>query len=173
MSGYGAPPGSYGTVPNFTTPPAIQERRRKDRKILVWSLTASAIILTLLLWRCGTSLYRASLASDAARAEFHKRLNSEQYHEIYAQADRQFRNSASEEDITSFLRGVHEKLGNAGDAKRQNIVVKTTPGGTYATVIYETKFTSGSGTETYVWRLDGERLLLVGYNLQSRDFFRK
>lgn len=173
MSGYGAPPGSYGTIPTSTIPPAIAERKRKDRKILMWSLMATAVVLTLLIWRCGTSLYRASLASDAARAEFHKRLNSEQYHEIYTQADRQFRESASEEEITSFLRGVHEKLGNAGDANRKNIMVKATPGGTYATVIYETKFTSGSGTETYVWRLDGERLLLVGYNIQSRDFFRK
>ncbi|MCI0350340.1 MAG: DUF4019 domain-containing protein, partial [Acidobacteriales bacterium] len=104
---------------------------------------------------------------------FHNRLNGEQYHEIYAAADRQFRNSGNEEDITSFLRGVHDKLGNAGDATRQNIMVKATPGGTFATVVYQTKFAHGTASETYVWRLDGQRLLLVGYNIDSRDLFRK
>jgi Protein of unknown function (DUF4019) len=173
MSGYGAPPGSYGTVPNFTTPPAIQERRRKDRKILVWSLLASAVVLTLLLWRCGTSFYRTAVAADAARTQFHEKLNGEQYHDIYAQADKRFRDSGTEEELTDFFRSVHEKLGNAGDASRQNIMIKATPGGTYATVIYQTKFARGTASETYTWRLDGERLLLVGYNLQSRDFFRK
>src|SRR6476660_10079355 len=110
MSGYGVPPGSYGSVPNYTTPPAIQERRRKDRKILLWSLLAIAVVFALLLWRCGTTFYRTALASDAGVAEFHEKLNNEQYHEIYAQSDRLFQDSDKEEEYARFFGGIHDKL---------------------------------------------------------------
>src|SRR5262245_33187472 len=173
MSGYGAPPGSYGTLPNYTTPPAILERRRKDRKIVLWSLLAIAVIFTLMLWRCGTTFYRTAQASDAAAAEFHEKLNNEQYHEIYTEADHLFQESGKEEDYTKFFRGIHDKLGKAGNAKLQNINLNTNMQGSFATIIYDTAYERGSAVETFTWRRDGGRLLLVGYNIQSPELVKK
>lgn len=40
-------------------------------------------------------------------------------------------------------------------------------------VSYETKFASGSGTETFTWRVDGGQLKLVGYHIDSRELIVK
>jgi hypothetical protein len=171
MSGYSTPPGGFGALPGV--PPPIAERKRKDRKVLLWALLITAVILLLLLWRCGTAFYKGAVASDAAAGEFHAKLNAERYQEIYSQADGQFKTSGKEEEYTQFFRGIHDKLGNAGTSTRGNINLNASPGGRYVIVTYQTKFAHGEAVETFTWRWQGERLLLVGYNIQSNELFSK
>jgi hypothetical protein len=161
----------FGTLPSGPGYGALSKKKRSDRKVLLWSLLATAVIVALLLGRCGWSIYQSAQASDRSVAEFHKKLNSEQYQDLYATADSSFKNNGKKGELEDFLRTVHEKLSDA--ANFRNINVNVTLAGKFVTGIYQSKFTRGEAVETFTWRLEGKRLLLVGYNVQSRELLRK
>jgi hypothetical protein len=167
MSGYSTPHAAYGPSPADAA--ALAQLKRDDRKRLLWSLLITAVILLLLLWRLGIASHPIASASDAAVEEFHQKLNNEQYHEIYSQADRVFRDSANEEQYTEFLRGIRVYLGKTETSRRQSVRIYRNREGSFALLTYQTKFEHGTRTESFTWKLDGERLVLAGYNINSGE----
>jgi len=120
------------------------------------------------MWQCGSALVKGGRSSDLAVEQFHRKLNSERFEEIYTQADHAFQESGKQEEILKFFGAIHKKLGNAGRADRGTIKINTNTNGTFIAVTYTTVYERGTATETFTWRKDvADNLKLVGYNIQS------
>jgi hypothetical protein len=119
------------------------------------------------MWKCGSAMVRGRKLADGAVLHFHQQLNTEQYEEIYREADKGFKEGQNHEELVKFLNAVHRKLGNAGDEKQINIRVDTNTRGTFITTVYNTAFAGGAATEMFTWVEDGNSLKLYGYRIQS------
>lgn len=100
-------------------------------------------------------------------SKFHAQLDAEQYHDIYAQASPEFRNSGSEADLTRFFSAVHRKLGKVQRSNEQGFFVNFTTSGKIATLTYKTDFSNGTGTEQFTWRVNEELASLIGYRIDA------
>jgi hypothetical protein len=84
-------------------------------------------------------------------AQFHSELDSGQYAAVYAACDEQFHEATTESDFVKILEAVHRKLGNVQQANLRNTGIAWFSGqGATVTLVYETKFTEGTGTEQFV-----------------------
>ena len=105
---------------------------------------------------------------DKSVSAFHEQLNSADFHGIYATTDEMFRKVTSQEKFTALLDAVHRKLGNETNASRGNFHENwDTNWGKTATVSYTTHFEGGDASEIFVWRFNGNRLLLLNYTINS------
>jgi hypothetical protein len=132
-----------------------------------WSVGATSIILLVLLWQCGSALVQGRKLANAAVRHFHQQLNTEEYDEIYQEADEGFKNGQTHDEIIEFLRAVHSKLGNTGDEKQINIRADANTHGAFITARYSTAFVSGTATETFTWIKSSGILKLHAYHIQS------
>jgi len=115
---------------------------------------------------CSTDAHRqaATIAVDS----FHTRLDAEEYSQIYASADDQFRRSGSENEITSFLARVRRALGTLRKAKQTQSKVGYLEGiGTQVILVYDSDFEKGHGLEQFLWQIRDGKALLVRYDIKS------
>jgi len=113
-------------------------------------------------------------SEDRRRAEeevlqFHVRLNKGDIEAIWEGAGDELRRAVSHEDFTKLLEAVNRKLGDEQytQTKSQTFMVRS--GGTIYTLVQETQFDSGKGVETFVFKLEQSRAVLVGYYINSLD----
>ena len=71
-------------------------------KIMAAALAVSA---------CSADADADRAAVDASVAQLHQMMDAGRYHDIYSSAADEFRQSASEESATQFLRAIHDRLG--------------------------------------------------------------
>lgn len=136
-------------------------------------MTGVVLVLLLLIGRCSMGMAKAWKLADAAVADFHQKLDAEDYHSIYVSSDPAFQQSGSEQQMNEFLGAVHQKLGAVQEAKKTNLFLNTTTSGTFARVTYQTRFASATATETFTWRMSLNGMKLVGYNIDSRELVTK
>ena len=153
------------SVPNLDSSgyPAARPRR----VLWKWSLAVTGVVLLILMWQCGSAMVQGRKQANTAVQSFHQQLNTEQYEEIYRDADDGFKAGGDHDDLIKFLQAVHKKLGNAVDATQASIRVDRNTHGTFITAWYNTAFTSGSATETFTWVSGTSTLKLYGYHIQS------
>ncbi|HYL83984.1 MAG TPA: hypothetical protein VE263_07115 [Candidatus Angelobacter sp.] len=95
-------------------------------------------------------------------------MNSEEYQSIYAVADENLQKTTSEGDFVAFLQAVHKKLGNVQKSQRSNFQIGvSTQQGTVVTLVYQTTFDQGSGTERFQWHMRDNQPMLLGYHITS------
>jgi hypothetical protein len=100
--------------------------------------------------------------------QFHSQLNTEQYQAIYAAADDGLHKATNEADFVAFVQAVHKKLGNVQTSQRTNFQVGVSTGqGTVVTLVYNTTFEQGSGTEQFLWHMRDNQPVLLGYHINS------
>lgn len=131
-----------------------------------------AFCLGLLLSGLACGIAGSLQSVDAAIDEFHARLSNEEYGTIYAEADDAFRKTGSEQDMVEFFQVVHTKLGEVKKTVRVSFNVNFGPLGKAITVVHSTRFEHGTARETFVWRARGDGVILVGYNITSRDLLK-
>ena len=148
-------------------PPSGPKPRSKVKVLWKTSLAATALVLCFGIWECASTMKMAGKQADIAAASFHSDLNAERYSKIYGEASSRFRQSSSQEDISKFFAAVHRKLGAAQSSQSESYFATATTGGKFVRVVYATKFDNGKATETFEWQVDGDRLLLVGYHIES------
>ena len=132
-----------------------------------WSLAATVVILLFLMWQCGSALVQGRKLANAAVRHFHQQLNTEEYEEIYREADDGFKAGQSHDESIKFLQAVHKKLGDAGDEKQVSVRADTNTHGTFITTWYSTAFATGTATETFTWVKTSGTLKLYAYHIQS------
>lgn len=153
--------------------PNFGEIGKPQKRILwKWSLVATAVLLLLLIWQCGSAMYSGYKKGGQAAKRFHTQLNAGQYEEIYSEADEAFSTSDKHDELLKFLTQVHIKLGNAGVAKQVHLNVNATTGGTFVVSEFVTQFDEGQAQETFIWRKSGDGLKLYRYNVQSKVFLK-
>lgn len=106
--------------------------------------------------------------------QFHSQMDSEQYQTIYSAADEGFHKATNEADFVALLQSVHKKLGKVQTSQRSNFQVGVSTGqGIVVTLVYNTTFGQGSGTEQFFWHMRDNRPLLLGYHINSNDLILK
>lgn len=150
---------------NFTGhSPAIP---RRDCVLIILGVTC------VLLSSCGATSKSVDLAKQGVE-QFHSQLDSEQYAALYAAADEKFHKATNESDFVKLLQGVHRKLGNIRNSNLRNTGVAWFAGqGATVTLVYDTNFAEGSGTEQFVWHISDNRAALYGYHINSNDLVAK
>src|SRR5438552_3239796 len=111
--------------------------------------TRFTVVVVALITACGVG--DTLLEVDKAVDTFHSELDAGSYNEIYQAAHEEFHKSGTEADSAKFLGTIHEKLGKVKQTHRVNWRVFYGPAGKAMTVVYDTEFTDGKGTETFTF----------------------
>jgi hypothetical protein len=88
----------------------------------VRSLGRAAVVALVLFVTSCNSVRDKQLVEDGV-TQFHLRLNTEQYHVIYSEADDRFRQVTTEPDMVALLGAIHKKLGAARQSQQRSYQV--------------------------------------------------
>jgi hypothetical protein len=137
----------------------------------MFSKLFGCVLVLFALFGCGGAKGKA----DAERAvvEFHQRLDRGEFATIYADAHPDFRTASSEPDFVAFVGAVHRKLGNVKSTEQVSWKIGSFNLKTEVMLAYKTTFDSGSGMETFNFRIDGGHAILRGYNINSKELVLK
>jgi hypothetical protein len=124
--------------------------------------------IPLLLFACTDTIQGKSVA-EAKVAAFHERLNAGQYEEIYSEAGDEFRNVAPKEKVLTLFSAIDNKLGKVKSSSTKTWNVKTYNFVTTVVLVVDTQFERGVGTESFTFRVSGDKATLLGYNINSLD----
>ena len=137
-------------------------------RLLSARIPYGALILLVLLVPISCGAGKSIEIATRGVEEFHTQLNSEEYQSIYAVSDGNLQKTTTEGDFVSFLQAVHKKLGKVQKAQRSNFQIGMSTGqGTVVTLVYQTTFDQGSGTEQFQWRMHDNQPMLLGYHINS------
>ena len=101
------------------------------------------------------SAYSQYVATQGATAKFSVRYDQADYHAIYLMLDQSYRSQISEDQLTSKLADMRQRLGqSAGTRERSH---ETAPlgesGDVLITFVMDSAFEKGTATQTFVWRV--------------------
>jgi len=156
------------STPTLSASPDFAPQTPPRKRVLwKWSLLVTGVFLAFLLWQCGSAMKQGYSFADGAVAEFHTRLNNEQYELILSEADSVFAAEGKHDETVKFFQAIHRKLGYANKSDFVNINVNATTSGTFITVHYSTSFANGPAGETFTWIKRGNTPKLYSYNISS------
>jgi hypothetical protein len=125
--------------------------------------------ISILLCSCGSSTKSLQLAEQNVD-RFHAELDSGQYTAAYAASDEKFHQATTEPDFVKLLDAVHGKLGSVQKAKlRHESIMWFSGQGATVTLVYDTKFAEGIGTEQFVWHVTDNGAALYSYHINSNE----
>jgi len=142
-----------------------------QRKRILGNCCFGLVVLSVgwIMSACGSSGKNIQLAKDSV-GMFHAQLDTEQYNAIYAATDEKFKIASTEADFVKLVQAVHNKLGVVQDSKLTNTVVAWYSGqGATVTLVYDTKFSQGTGREQFLWHIKDNQATLYGYHINSND----
>lgn len=125
------------------------------------------VVFSIFLAACGTQESVEDAAIEIDR--FHERLDEGQINAIWESAGEQLRDATPKAEFAQLMNAVRGKLGDTETSEQTGWRVNATTGGTFVIVGRETEFERGTGSETFTFVRDGEQLLLVGYNINSKE----
>jgi hypothetical protein len=130
------------------------------------SLLTACVVVT------GCNPIKAKQSGEAAVKQFHEQLNKGDFKGIYAATHADFKTASTEKDFIALLDAVHRKLGLVQSSEPDGWQVNAT-GHVEVVLVYKTKFAEGDGVETFNYRIEGEKSVLVGYNIASNALITK
>jgi hypothetical protein len=134
------------------------------KKIII---TLALACLGLLFTGC-TSLNKTYATQDAVITQFHEHFNSGKAAAIWGGAHAKFQSAFEKDAFVAYLKGVQAKLGKVTSSANVDRRMQTVNQTTTVFLLQETIFERGKGTETFTLQMDGERAILVAYNIQSK-----
>ena len=102
-------------------------------------------------------------------AKFHHQLNAGDYASIWQTTGDDMRAATTESDMTKVFSAVNRKLGKVVETKQVGWRSNVTTSGSFTGVQMQTKFEKGEGLEDFAYRKIGDRLVLAGYHINSKD----
>jgi len=123
--------------------------------------------LGLLITGC-SSLNRTLATQEAAVTQFHDQYNSGKADAIWDAAHARFQGATEKAAFVTYLQGVKTKLGKATSTANIDRRMSTANEKIMAYLSQETLFEHGKGVETFTILMEGERAVLVAYNVQSK-----
>ncbi|SRR6266851_3348578 len=158
--------GHNGSVPLLNAQDIIPYTLRLGSKIRVLSFICLCLILsTFCIISCGSD-ERKKVADKAVR-DFHEKLNSRKYSEMYNDADTEFKSSISQPEAIAYFRSVNTKLGSVKQSALKSWEIKVAPGQTLVALFYETDFSEGKAWEEFIWSVHADQAVLFRYNINS------
>jgi uncharacterized protein DUF4019 len=139
--------------------------------MLQFAPTLTRVFLATMVLATACSGFAAKGTAETAIAKFHEQLDAEKYDDIWMEADDSFKKVTSQADFSAILAAMHRKLGRVVSTRQTAFFSQDRAGtdisGSFISMTYETAFAEGNGTEKFNWRVDGQRVRLVGYNINS------
>ena len=129
--------------------------------------TAAIIAMAAALALGGCSASRDKSAAEEGVIRFHEMFDGGRYHDIYAGAATEFRQSASEQVAIAEMQRIHDRLGAFRSSQQSGWRVNFGTGGNVVRLSYNSQFASGAGVEDFVFRIEGNAPQLVGYHVNS------
>ena len=118
----------------------------------------------------GSSCAKSREAAFSATQEFRRRAFAEDWLSIYKSSAPEFQKSVSEADFVKMMNGVHGKLGGWKSSRDPLWNVNVGTAGRIVTLKYESQFENAAATEDFVWRIQNDQGILVGYHINSPIF---
>jgi hypothetical protein len=135
------------------------------------NLALLCLVVTLLTGSC--SMVKDSKTAEPAVEKFHQQFNAGDFAQIYADCGDQMKGVATEKQLTDLLDAVHRKLGTYQNSNEVSWHVDMGPLTNMVTLVYDTQFSEGKGTEHFVISVKGEVAKVEGYNINSTDLIVK
>jgi opacity protein-like surface antigen len=107
---------------------------------------------------------------NAAKSEvshFREQLADHKFAELYAETSNALKKSTTEEQFVQLLAAIDRKLGAVKNAEENGWKIDYNTSGTTVTLDFKTSFERGDATESFVYRIEGGKPLLVGYHINS------
>jgi hypothetical protein len=133
-------------------------------------LLATGILF--LLAGCSDTVNGKEIAEPAV-AQFHEKLKLGDFESIYEDASAEFKAAAPKEKVLALFAATARKLGPLQETKLINWNVNTRNFKTVVVLVQDSKFKEGQATETFTFRVDGDKAELIGYNISSLDMLIK
>jgi hypothetical protein len=132
------------------------------------SLRVVAVVaLAALALACG--MVEGKEKAEHAVVEFHAKFNASEFGEIYQASSVEFQKGSSKDDYLKFIGAVHRKLGDVTASKPAGWRVNVMNGTTYVLLGYESTYERGTAQESFTYKVSGESVQLVNYNVNSKD----
>lgn len=118
-------------------------------------------------------MFKGKKAAEQSIADFHQMFNDGKLTEIYAASHSKMKNAAKEKEFVDFLDAVQRKLGKVTQTTNVNFNVRSMNLTTTIALTQSTTFEQGAGSETFTFEMDGDKAVLIGYNINSKDLILK
>ena len=102
--------------------------------------------------------------------KFHAELNAGHYAQLYDQSAPDLKEATKRDEFITFLAGAHKKLGSFVSGKQVGWNDNYATGGHFVTIQYESQFAHGPAQEQFVFRVNDDKPILVGYHVNSNLF---
>jgi HAMP domain-containing protein len=126
----------------------------------------AALLLLVGLSGCG-AMMRGKEQAERAVAEFRRQVDQGRFQDIYNASGPELKQTATEGEFTRMLGMVRDRLGAVRSTEEQGWNVNVANGGTVVNLTYQTQFAAGPATEQFIYRIEGERAVLIGYHVNS------
>jgi len=131
-----------------------------------------SVVLCVVLSGCGDTLNGTKIAEEEV-ARFHDRMKAKEFDAIYDTSGKDFQSAVAKPQALALFEAIDRKLGPLTGQRQLDWSIKTYNLVTTVRLVYESKFKGGTGTETFVFRVNNKTAELVGYNMSSVDMMIK
>jgi hypothetical protein len=144
----------------FACQPCAENHQKALRSVV-------ALLCVLPLVSCG--FRQSRIHAEQGVREFHALLDKEKYEAIYDASDDSLKKAWTRADFTAYLKEIHSQLGNARKTVSHGFQINaSTTQGTEVALAMDTSFDFGTAQERFVWRLEGNRAVLLDYRAEIK-----
>jgi len=112
-------------------------------------------------------------AAEQGVADFHNLYNDGKFADIYSAGHSKFKSATTEKQFVELVGAVHRKLGKVTQTASAGFNVRTYNLTTTVVLTQTTTFEQGTGKERFTFQMDGDKAVLVGWNINSKDLILK
>jgi hypothetical protein len=134
-------------------------------------LAGTTLLFAVALTGCG--LKRNTKAAEAEVDRFHQHWNAGEFQAIYDAAHANFRSSQPADQMAATLERVKRNYGAFKSAVRRSWGFSTDNGVSDVKLKYDSVYENGTAVEAFVYRMSGEKALLVSYDIMSLETAKK
>jgi hypothetical protein len=134
-------------------------------------LAGAALALALVLSGCG--LKKDTKAAESEVDRFHQHWNANAFRAVYDEAHMNFRNAQSADQTVATLERVKRNYGAFKNTTKRSWGFSSDNGMTDIKLKYDSTYEHGSAVEAFVYRMTGEKPLLVSYDIMSPETAKK
>ena len=134
-------------------------------------VAGAALAFVLAVSGCG--LKKDTKAADAAVDQFRQYWNADEFKAIYNEAHKNLRNTRSADEIVAMLERGKQNYGAFKSASRRSWGFNSDNGVTNIKLKYDSAYERGSAVEAFVYRMTGDKALLISYDIMSPETAKK
>ncbi|MEP6946706.1 MAG: hypothetical protein ABJA02_12375 [Acidobacteriota bacterium] len=129
----------------------------------------AVMILCIAVWGCRGSQDQLG-AADRAISDIHSNYNNDKFEELAEQRDQKMKDTETADDYIATLRSVKARYGAVKSSAY--ISSKSSDLGEKLNVVRETTFEKGTAQERFLFKMQGDQAVLLGYVISAKDLLK-